>query len=168
MLLIRPILRANEWRKHRVHVVVFFIFLVANIGGSLTPLGDPPLFLGFLKGIDFFWTMALLPAMIPVVIILLIIFFIVDTVLFRKEGNAAGRWRKRTTPPPRCLEFCADCWYHRCDSCGPNHSLMVLSRIIQSQRKWHQQIKSRRRKDGYATKAKTRNVCQERMKMTQR
>ena len=87
MLLIRPILRANEWRKHRIHVVVFFIFLVANIGGSLTPLGDPPLFLGFLKGIDFFWTMALLPAMIPVVIILLIIFFIVDTVLFRKEGT---------------------------------------------------------------------------------
>jgi Na+/H+ antiporter NhaD/arsenite permease-like protein len=87
MLLIRPILRANEWRKHRVHVVVFFIFLVANIGGSLTPLGDPPLFLGFLKGIDFFWTMALLPAMIPVVILLLIIFFIFDTVLFRKEGT---------------------------------------------------------------------------------
>ena len=87
MLLIRPILRANEWRRYRIHVVVFFIFLVANIGGSLTPLGDPPLFLGFLKGIDFFWTMALLPAMIPVVIILLIIFFIVDTVLFRKEGT---------------------------------------------------------------------------------
>ncbi|MCE2395695.1 sodium:proton antiporter [Candidatus Poribacteria bacterium] len=87
MLLIRPILRANEWRKHRVHVVVFFIFLVANIGGSLTPLGDPPLFLGFLKGIDFFWTMALLPAMIPVVILLLIIFFIFDTVLFKKEGT---------------------------------------------------------------------------------
>ena len=87
MLLIRPILRANQWRKHRVHVVVFFIFLVANIGGSLTPLGDPPLFLGFLKGIDFFWTMALLPAMIPVVILLLIIFFIFDTILFRKEGT---------------------------------------------------------------------------------
>ncbi len=86
MLLIRPILRANEWRKHRIHVVVFFIFLVANIGGSLTPLGDPPLFLGFLKGIDFFWTMALLPAMLPVVILLLIIFFIFDTVMFRKEG----------------------------------------------------------------------------------
>lgn len=87
MLLIRPILRANEWRKHRVHVVVFFIFLVANIGGSLTPLGDPPLFLGFLKGIDFFWTMALFPAMLPVVIMLLIIFFIFDTVLFKKEGT---------------------------------------------------------------------------------
>ena len=56
MLLIRPLLRANAHRKYRVHQVVFFIFLVANIGGSLTPLGDPPLFLGFLKGVSFFWT----------------------------------------------------------------------------------------------------------------
>jgi Na+/H+ antiporter NhaD and related arsenite permeases len=56
MLLIRPLLRANKERKYKVHIVVFFIFLVANIGGSLTPLGDPPLFLGFLKGVDFFWT----------------------------------------------------------------------------------------------------------------
>ncbi len=88
MLLIRPILRANAWRKHRVHVVVFFIFLVANIGGSLTPLGDPPLFLGFLKGVEFFWTMKLLPVMAPVSVALLIIFFIVDTMMFRKEGEA--------------------------------------------------------------------------------
>ena len=88
MLLIRPILRANAWRKNRVHVIVFFIFLVANIGGSLTPLGDPPLFLGFLKGVDFFWTMKLLPVMAPVSVALLIIFFIVDTVMFRKEGEA--------------------------------------------------------------------------------
>jgi Na+/H+ antiporter NhaD/arsenite permease-like protein len=57
MLLIRPLIRANDNRKHAVHIVVFFIFLVANVGGSLTPLGDPPLFLGFLKGVDFFWTM---------------------------------------------------------------------------------------------------------------
>ena len=56
MLLIRPLLRANAHRKYRVHSVVFFIFLVANIGGSLTPLGDPPLFLGYLKGVSFFWT----------------------------------------------------------------------------------------------------------------
>jgi len=57
MLLIRPLIRANENRRHAVHIVVFFIFLVANAGGALTPLGDPPLFLGFLKGVDFFWTM---------------------------------------------------------------------------------------------------------------
>jgi Na+/H+ antiporter NhaD/arsenite permease-like protein len=56
MLMIRPLIRANDNRKHAAHIVVFFIFLVANAGGSLTPLGDPPLFLGFLKGIDFFWT----------------------------------------------------------------------------------------------------------------
>lgn len=88
MLLIRPILRANAWRKNKVHVVVFFIFLVANIGGSLTPLGDPPLFLGFLKGVDFFWTMKLLPVMTPVALFLLAVFFIFDTIMFKKEGPA--------------------------------------------------------------------------------
>ena len=56
MLLIRPLIRANKWREEKTHIIIFFIFLVANIGGSLTPLGDPPLFIGFLKGIDFFWT----------------------------------------------------------------------------------------------------------------
>ena len=56
MILIRPLLRANAARLHNVHVVVFFIFLVANIGGALSPLGDPPLFVGFLRGVDFFWT----------------------------------------------------------------------------------------------------------------
>ena len=56
MILIRPLLRANAARASNVHVVVFFIILVANIGGALTPLGDPPLFVGFLHGVDFFWT----------------------------------------------------------------------------------------------------------------
>lgn len=56
MLMIRPLIRANDNRRHKAHVVVFFIFIVSNAGGSLTPLGDPPLFLGFLKGVDFFWT----------------------------------------------------------------------------------------------------------------
>jgi hypothetical protein len=56
MILIRPLIRANSARAFNAHVVVFFIFLVSNIGGVLTPLGDPPLFLGFLQGIDFFWT----------------------------------------------------------------------------------------------------------------
>ena len=87
MLLIRPILKANAWRKSKVHVVVFFIFLVANIGGSLTPLGDPPLFLGFLKGVDFFWpTTHMLVPMLLVSSILLVVFFILDTFLYRREA----------------------------------------------------------------------------------
>src|SRR5579863_7026721 len=58
MILIRPLMRANAARLHNVHVVVFFIFLVGNIGGALSPLGDPPLFIGFLNGVDFFWPLA--------------------------------------------------------------------------------------------------------------
>ncbi|MBF0432673.1 MAG: sodium:proton antiporter [Fibrobacteria bacterium] len=87
MLLIRPIIRANSWRKYRVHTIVFFIFLVANIGGSLTPLGDPPLFLGFLKGVSFFWTTThmFLP-MLFVSVILLVLYFIIDTLLYKKES----------------------------------------------------------------------------------
>jgi Na+/H+ antiporter NhaD/arsenite permease-like protein len=88
MLLIRPILKANEWRKNRTHVVVFVIFVVANVGGGLTPLGDPPLFLGFLKGVDFFWTMVhMLPLVAFIIAILLVIFFIMDTYYYRKEEN---------------------------------------------------------------------------------
>ncbi len=88
MLLIRPLLRANAHRKFKVHSVVFFIFLVANIGGSLTPLGDPPLFLGFLKGVSFFWTTVhMFPPMLVLSVILLAVFFALDTVLFNKEGR---------------------------------------------------------------------------------
>lgn len=88
MLLIRPLLRANAHRKYRVHSVVFFIFLVANIGGALTPLGDPPLFLGFLKGVDFFWTLThLFVPMLFCAIVLLVLYFVIDTMLFNKEGK---------------------------------------------------------------------------------
>lgn len=86
MLMIRPVLRANSWRRHNVHVIVFFIFMVANVGGSLTPLGDPPLFLGFLHGVDFFWTMKLLPHMLFVIACLTVMFFALDSWYFRKEG----------------------------------------------------------------------------------
>jgi Na+/H+ antiporter NhaD/arsenite permease-like protein len=90
MVMIRPLLRANAWRRYRVHSVVFFIFLVANIGGALTPLGDPPLFLGFLHGVPFFWvTRALLPHALTAVAILLAVFFALDTFLYRKESAAA-------------------------------------------------------------------------------
>jgi len=86
ILLIRPILRANKWRKHTVHTVVFFIFLVANIGGALTPIGDPPLFLGFLHGVDFFWTTkVMLFPMCLVSISLLIIYYLIDSFYYRKE-----------------------------------------------------------------------------------
>lgn len=86
MLMIRPLLRANQWREKKVHMVVFFIFLVANVGGSLTPLGDPPLFLGFLNGVDFFWTTTnLFWEMSFVVVILLAIYYVWDRYLYTKE-----------------------------------------------------------------------------------
>lgn len=79
MLLIRPLIRANDNRKHAVHIIVFFIFLVANAGGSLTPLGDPPLFLGFLKGVDFFWTIKnIFPQTLFLCTALLLIFYFLD------------------------------------------------------------------------------------------
>jgi Na+/H+ antiporter NhaD/arsenite permease-like protein len=88
MLLIRPLLRANDARRHRTHVVVFFIFLVSNIGGSLTPLGDPPLFLGFLKGVDFFWTTkAMLWPMLVSSAILLALFYLLDRWYFGQEDQ---------------------------------------------------------------------------------
>ncbi|KFO66900.1 sodium:proton antiporter [Smithella sp. SCADC] len=85
MLLIRPILRSNSWRVYKVHTIVFFIFLVSNIGGSLTPLGDPPLFLGFLHGVPFFWTMKILPEMAFASIVLLFLYFILDSHYYKKE-----------------------------------------------------------------------------------
>jgi Na+/H+ antiporter NhaD/arsenite permease-like protein len=85
MLLIRPLLKSNEKRKHKVHTVVFFIFMVSNIGGSLTPLGDPPLFLGYLKGVPFEWTFQLVPEMVTAIAILSVIYFIWDTNAYSKE-----------------------------------------------------------------------------------
>ncbi|MBL8349281.1 MAG: sodium:proton antiporter, partial [Burkholderiaceae bacterium] len=87
MLLIRPMIRANDNRRHTVHVFVFFIFIVSNIGGSLTPLGDPPLFLGFLKGVSFFWTAQhLWPETLFAVAVLLALFYALDSYWYRREG----------------------------------------------------------------------------------
>ena len=85
MLMIRPILRSNAWRVHKVHTIVFFIFLISNIGGSLTPLGDPPLFLGFLHGVPFFWTLHILPQMAFASVVLLVLYFIMDSYYYKKE-----------------------------------------------------------------------------------
>ncbi|MDR0274576.1 MAG: sodium:proton antiporter, partial [Burkholderiaceae bacterium] len=87
MLLIRPLIRANDNRKRAAHVIVFFIFIVGNIGGALTPLGDPPLFLGFLQGVPFFWTLQHLLAQTALLVAaLLVIFYFLDRHYYRKDG----------------------------------------------------------------------------------
>ncbi|WP_237478965.1 sodium:proton antiporter [Lichenibacterium dinghuense] len=92
MLLIRPLIRANAGRRHRTHVFVFFIFLVGNIGGSLTPLGDPPLFLGFLRGVDFGWTLrAMAGPMLLSSGLLLVVFTAIDRWYWRREPLAGER-----------------------------------------------------------------------------
>jgi Na+/H+ antiporter NhaD/arsenite permease-like protein len=88
MLLIRPLLQANAWRKHVAHTVVFFIFIVSNIGGSLLPIGDPPLFLGYLRGVPFFWTLRLWKPWAFMLGALLIMYCIWDTLAYRREARA--------------------------------------------------------------------------------
>ncbi len=105
MLLIRPLIRANDNRKHVAHVVVFFIFIVSNAGGSLTPLGDPPLFLGFLKGVDFSWTVRhIFPDTLFLVGVLLALFHALDSWYYRQAGEA-GRSDPTPDSPPRALGF---------------------------------------------------------------
>lgn len=96
MVLIRPILTANAWRKHKAHTVIFFIFLVANIGGALSPMGDAPLFLGFLEGVPFFWPLKNLsgPTFLSVAY-LLVIFFGLDFYFFRKEKSISPHLNAR-------------------------------------------------------------------------
>ncbi|HSA95612.1 MAG TPA: sodium:proton antiporter [Acidobacteriota bacterium] len=99
MLLIRPLLQTNSERKHTIHVPIFFIFLVSNIGGLLTPLGDPPLFMGFIKGVPFFWTLRLLPLWALMVSGVLIVFYILDGARYRQEENRdLIRDRRRVVP----------------------------------------------------------------------
>jgi Na+/H+ antiporter NhaD/arsenite permease-like protein len=88
MLLIRPLIRANRHRHDKAHIIIFFIFIVANCGGLLTPLGDPPLFMGFLKGVPFLWTLRLLPQWLFVNGLILIIFNLFDQYRFNKEDIA--------------------------------------------------------------------------------
>jgi Na+/H+ antiporter NhaD/arsenite permease-like protein len=99
MLLIRPLIRANDNRKHTAHVVVFFIFIVSNAGGSLTPLGDPPLFLGFLKGVDFFWTVShIFPETLFLVGALLAIFYALDSWYYHRREELLPRDPTPDTP----------------------------------------------------------------------
>jgi len=98
MLLIRPLLRANALRQHRSTVVVFFIFLVGNIGGSLTPLGDPPLFLGFLRGVPFFWTLHLLPHLLLAGGLVLGCFYVLDRRAWSRETVSPASVGARREP----------------------------------------------------------------------
>lgn len=99
MLMIRPLLSANHHRQHKTHIFVFFIFLVANIGGGLTPLGDPPLFLGFLKGVEFFWfTEHMFLPMLFAIAVVTSAFYLLDSFFYRQESQAVQTERpKRET-----------------------------------------------------------------------
>lgn len=103
MLLIRPLLETNAERRHKVHTVVFFIFLVSNIGGTLLPIGDPPLFLGYLKGVEFFWTLNLAGPWFLTVLLLLVGYFLLDRWLHARE-DVAGLQRDALQHRPLRLE----------------------------------------------------------------
>jgi Na+/H+ antiporter NhaD/arsenite permease-like protein len=115
MLLIRPLIRANDNRKHVAHVVVFFIFIVSNAGGSLTPLGDPPLFLGFLKGVDFFWTVKPhLPETLFLVGALLAIFYALDRWYYHRAKSVLPPTPRPTHPRfgfDGKVNFCCWAWW---------------------------------------------------------
>lgn len=85
MLMIRPVIKMNSWREKKRHIVVFFIFLVSNIGGVLTPIGDPPLLMGFMRGVPFFWSLSLFPLMLINMIVLLFVFYWIDRRAYRKD-----------------------------------------------------------------------------------
>lgn len=99
MLLIRPLLRINHERQHTGHLPVFFIFIVSNIGGALLPMGDPPLFLGYLQGVPFFWTLRIFPIWGFTVALLLAIFLVIDSIAYRRESPAALRLDKTEIEP---------------------------------------------------------------------
>jgi Na+/H+ antiporter NhaD/arsenite permease-like protein len=101
MLLIRPLLNTNRERKHKIHTIVMFIFLVSNIGGSLLPIGDPPLFLGYLAGVPFFWTFTLWGPWLFTCILLLVIYFVWDTIMYRRESPAAIAFDETNVQPLR-------------------------------------------------------------------
>jgi Na+/H+ antiporter NhaD/arsenite permease-like protein len=103
VLLIRPLLRANAGRARATHVVVFFIFIVSNGAGLLTPLGDPPLFLGFLRGVPFTWTLRLVPQWALVNGVLLAVFAVIDRVQFMRERRRPLP-RRIITPAPGALD----------------------------------------------------------------
>lgn len=103
MLLIRPMLRINRERRNTGHIPVFFIFLVSNIGGALLPIGDPPLFLGYLLGVPFFWTLRIMPIWVFTVSVLLAVFLIFDVLAYKKEPPYSIEWDRTNIEPLKIL-----------------------------------------------------------------
>ena len=89
MLLVRPLIKMNSWRKNKAQIMIFFIFMISNMGGCLTPIGDPPLLMGFMRGVPFFWSTHLFPVLLFNMVLLLIIFYFIDRRSYRKD-IAAG------------------------------------------------------------------------------
>ena len=85
MLLVRPMIKMNSWRKNKSHIMVFFIFLISNMGGCLTPIGDTPLLMGFMRGVPFFWSMHLFPILIFNMVIMLTVFYFLDRRAYRRD-----------------------------------------------------------------------------------
>lgn len=85
MLLVRPLIKMNSWRKNKAQIMIFFIFMISNMGGCLTPIGDPPLLMGFMRGVSFFWSLHLFPILIFNMVLLLIIFYFMDKRSYRKD-----------------------------------------------------------------------------------
>lgn len=85
MLLVRPMIQMNSWRRNKSHIMVFFIFLISNMGGCLTPIGDPPLLMGFMRGVPFTWSLRLFPVLVFNMVILLTVFYFIDRRAYRRD-----------------------------------------------------------------------------------
>ena len=85
MLLVRPMIKMNSWRKNKAQIMIFFIFMISNMGGCLTPIGDPPLLMGFMRGVPFFWSLHLFPVLVFNMVILLTVFYFIDRRAYRRD-----------------------------------------------------------------------------------
>jgi len=91
MLLVRPMIKMNSWRKSKSHIMVFFIFLISNMGGCLTPIGDPPLLMGFMRGVSFTWSLRLFPVLLFNMVIMLVVFYYTDRKAYRRDISLGMR-----------------------------------------------------------------------------
>lgn len=132
MLLIRPLIAANEGRRLKMHTFIFFIFIVANVGGCLTPLGDPPLFLGFLRGVDFFWTTVhLLPPLLVTLALLMAVYLAIEVYCYRKEVREGTFVPNNDQSVPFGIDGAVNfLWACRHYRCGADERLLEKRRAL--------------------------------------